>query len=83
MSANGLEGEPSFPSETGGFGSSHVGLAGAVLDAVATWLAASRQSRVVKVPDFRGHHVSETFLPALQAGVKLHVVRHPEDPSQK
>jgi hypothetical protein len=32
----------------------------AALDAVSAWLAPGRQRRVVKVPDFRGLHVSET-----------------------
>jgi hypothetical protein len=42
---------------------------------VAGWLAPKRERRVVRVPEFRGMHVSETFTPALQAGIKLEVVR--------
>lgn len=83
VSGKGLEGEPSYPSESGDESglASPVGLAAAALDAVVTWLAPSRQSRVVKVPEFRGQHVSETFLPALQAGVKTQVVRLTEHPA--
>src|SRR5262249_35534082 len=69
MSADGLEDERSYPTESGeevGL-PTPVGIAGAVLDTIASWLAPSRQTRVVKVPDFRGLHVSETFLRALQA----------------
>lgn len=29
----------------------------------------------MRVPEFRGMHVSETFLPALHVGVKVNVVR--------
>ena len=51
------------------------------MDAVTTWLAPSRERRVVKVPEFRGMSVSETFLVALQAGVKLEVVRLARHPA--
>ena len=83
VSDKGLEGEPSYPSESGDESgpASPVGLAGAVLDAVAGWLAPSRQARVVKVPELRGQYVSETFLPALQAGVKTKIVRVTEHPA--
>jgi|RhiMetdeSRZDD1v2_1073273.scaffolds.fasta_scaffold1874375_1 beta-lactam-binding protein with PASTA domain len=53
----------------------------AALDAVSAWLAPGRQRRVVKVPDFRGLHVSETFLIALQAGVKVEIVRLARHPA--
>jgi beta-lactam-binding protein with PASTA domain len=46
-----------------------------VLDVVAGWLAPSRQARRVVVPDFVGEHVSDTWLPALRAGVRLKIVR--------
>jgi hypothetical protein len=77
MSGKGLEGEPSIPTESGPDyqAPSPAGVAEAVLDAVAGWLAPKRQSRVVRVPELRGMHVSETFLPALHAGVKVNVVR--------
>ncbi len=83
MSGQGLEGERSYPSESGeelGL-PTPIGLASAVLDTIASWLAPSRQTRVVKVPEFRGQRVSETFLPALQAGVKTQVVRLTEHPA--
>lgn len=77
MTDKGLEGEPSFPTEprTEYTTPSPAGLAEAVLDAVAGWLAPTRERRVVRVPELRGMHVSETFLPALQAGIKLEIVR--------
>lgn len=46
-----------------------------MLDSSVSWLAPSRQSRVVKVAELRGLRVSETFLPALHAEVKLDFVR--------
>jgi beta-lactam-binding protein with PASTA domain len=83
VTGKGLEGEPSYPTESGDVSglAPPVGLAAAALDAIVTWLAPSRQSRVVKVPEFRGHLVSETFMPALQAGVKTHVIRLAEHPA--
>ena len=77
MTGKGLEGEPSIPSEPGAeyAAPSPVGVAESVLDLVAGWLAPKRERRVVNVPELRGMHVSETFLPALQAGIKLEVVR--------
>jgi PASTA domain len=77
MTDNGLEGEASIPSESGPtyLTPSPAGVAEAVLDAVAGWLAPKRERRVVRVPELRGMHVSETFLPALHAGIKLEVVR--------
>jgi beta-lactam-binding protein with PASTA domain len=83
VSGKGLDGEPSYPTESGDESGlpPPVGLAAAALDAIVTWLAPSRQSRVVKVPEFRGQHVSETFLPALQAGVKTRIVRVTEHPA--
>lgn len=77
MSAGGLEREPSYPTESGDDSAlaSRVGWPAAALDAFVSWLAPSRQSRVVKVPELRGLRVSEAFLPALQAGVKLDFVR--------
>jgi hypothetical protein len=83
LSGKGLEGEPSYPTESGeeiGL-PTPVGLAAAVLDSIASWLAPSRQTRFVRVPEFRGQHVSETFLPALHAGVKTNVVRLTEHPA--
>jgi PASTA domain len=83
MSGQGLEGERSYPSEGGeelGF-PRPVGLAAAVLDTIASWLAPSRETKVVRVPEFRGRHVSDTFLAALQAGVKTRVVRLTEHPA--
>jgi beta-lactam-binding protein with PASTA domain len=80
----GLEHEPPVPSE-GGYDATGlptpVGAAAAALDAVTAWLAPRRQRRVVKVPDLRGLHVSETFLIALQAGVKVEVVRLARHPA--
>jgi hypothetical protein len=65
----GLNNESAVPSE-GGYDATGlpapVGAAIAALDAVSAWLAPGRQRRVVKVPDFRGLHVSETFLIALE-----------------
>ena len=81
MTGKGLEGEPSYPTESGEVGPLRVGVVGAALDAVVTWLAPYRQSRVVKVPDLRGLHVSDVFLPALQAGVKVEFVRLAEHPA--
>jgi hypothetical protein len=77
MAGGGLEGEQSIPSESGAdnLTPSPAGLAESVLDALAGWLAPKRERRVVRVPELRGMHVSETFLPALQAGIKLEVVR--------
>jgi hypothetical protein len=77
MSGKGLEGEPSIPTESGPDyqAPSAAGVAEAVLDALAGWLAPKRQSHVVRVPELRGMHISETFLPALHAGVKLNMVR--------
>jgi beta-lactam-binding protein with PASTA domain len=79
-----LERQPPVPSE-GGYDATGlptpVGAAAAALDAVSTWLAPRRQRRVVKVPDFRGLHVSETFLIALQAGVKVEIVRLARHPA--
>jgi beta-lactam-binding protein with PASTA domain len=77
MGGEGLEGEPSIPTESGPDYQvpSPAGVAEAVLDALAGWLAPRRESRVVRVPELRGMHVSETFLPALRAGIKLKVVR--------
>jgi hypothetical protein len=81
VAGKGLEGEPSYPSESGeALAIRPVGAVSAALDAVVTWLAPYRQSRVVKVPDFRGQHVSGVFLPALHAGVKLEFVRLVEHP---
>jgi PASTA domain len=82
VSGKGLEREQ-FPSE-GAYDvtvSSPVGLAAAALDGIVSWLAPSRQSRVVRVPDFRGRFVSETFLPSLQAGVKTEIVRLTQHPA--
>jgi beta-lactam-binding protein with PASTA domain len=82
--ASGLERQPPVPSEGGydtGGAPSPVGVAAAALDAVSAWLAPSRERRVVKVPDFRGLHVSETFLTALQAGVKVEIVRLARHPA--
>jgi beta-lactam-binding protein with PASTA domain len=85
MSAGGLEGERSYPTESGDdIGTplpAPVGLVAAALDAFVTWLAPSRQSRVVKVPELRGRRASETFLPALRAGVRLDFVRLTEHPA--
>jgi hypothetical protein len=82
MSGEGLEREQ-FPTE-GGYDAtvpSPVGLAAAALDGIASWLAPSRQTRIVKVPDFRGRLVSETFLHALRAGVKTEIVRLAKHPA--
>jgi beta-lactam-binding protein with PASTA domain len=80
----GLEHQPPVPSE-GGYDAagvpSPVGAAAAALDAVSAWLAPSRERRVVKVPEFRGLHVSETFLIALKAGVKVEIVRLARHPA--
>jgi hypothetical protein len=83
MSAGGLEGEPSYPTESGDDSAlaSRVGWPAAVLDAFVSWLAPSRQSRVVQVPELRGLRVSETFLPARQAGVRLDFERLTEHPA--
>jgi hypothetical protein len=82
--ASGLERQTPVPSE-GGYDTtglpSPVGLATAALHAVSAWLAPSRQRRVVKVPDFRGLRVSDTFLMALEAGVKLEMVRLARHPA--
>jgi PASTA domain len=82
VSGEGLEREQ-FPSESGHDANvpSPVGMAAAALDGIVSWLAPSRQSRFVKVPEFRGRHVSETFLPALQAGVKTEMVRLEKHPA--
>jgi PASTA domain len=83
MTDKGLEGEPSIPSESAPEYQtpSPAGVAEAVLDAVAGWLAPKRQRRVVRVPELRGMHVSETFVPALQAGIKVEVVRVTSHPA--
>jgi beta-lactam-binding protein with PASTA domain len=82
VSGKGLEREQ-FPSESGYDATvpSPVGMAAAALDGIVSWLAPSRQTRFVKVPEFRGRHVSETFLPALQAGVKTEIVRLAKHPA--
>jgi hypothetical protein len=73
MTGKGLEGEPSIPSEPGAEYAtpSPVGVAESLLDLVAGWLAPRRERRVVRVPELRGMHVSQTFLPALQAASSL------------
>jgi beta-lactam-binding protein with PASTA domain len=83
MTGKGLEGEPSLPTESGPeYGTpSPAGLAESVLDALAGWLAPKRERRVVRVPELQGMHVSETFLPALQAGIKLELVRVTHHPA--
>ena len=82
MSDEGLEREQ-FPSESGddAMVPSPVGMAAAALDGIVSWLAPSRQTRFVKVPDFRGRRVSETFLQALQAGIKTEIVRLTKHPA--
>jgi beta-lactam-binding protein with PASTA domain len=82
VSGEGLEREQS-PSESSQDATvpSPVGLAAAALDGIVSWLAPSRKSRIVKVPEFRGRYVSETFLRALQAGVKTEIVRLTEHPA--
>jgi hypothetical protein len=83
MTGKGLEGEHSIPSEPGAEYAtpSPVGVAESLLDLVAGWLAPRRERRVVRVPELRGMHVSQSFLPALQAGIKLEVVRVTRHPA--
>jgi len=57
------------------------GVASAALDELSAWLAPIRQRRVVGVPNFRGLHVVETFLIALQTGVKVGMVRLARHPA--
>jgi beta-lactam-binding protein with PASTA domain len=80
----GLERQQPVPSE-GGYDAtgvpSPVGAALAAFDAVSAWLAPNRQRRIVKVPDFRGLHVSDTFLIALQADVRAKMVRLARHPA--
>jgi hypothetical protein len=82
VSGEGLEREQ-YPSESGhdAMVPSPVGMAAAALDGIVSWLAPSRQSRFVKVPDFRGRRVSDTFLLALQAGVDTEIVRLAKHPA--
>jgi beta-lactam-binding protein with PASTA domain len=51
------------------------GPGGALLDAIAGWLAPSRRKRRVIVPELRGRNVSDTWFVAAQADVRLRIVR--------